>query len=73
MAVLVGLVASECENDTSIYHSYDLCIEECDFPRSKHKRIVGGDCIRWSMYITRYKDIAVTYHYCWKCIPELAN
>jgi len=70
MAVLVGLATSKCGNEINDFHSYDLCLETCEFPRVVNNRYVEGKCIRSSINKTKYKDSVVRYYYCWKCIAE---
>jgi len=63
MAVLVGLVASDCGKDE--YYSSDDCMEHCNFEISADDRYVIGTCVISSEY-----KIDKVYQYCWKCTSD---
>lgn len=64
MAVLVGLVASNCGKDE--YYQSDDCMEHCTFKISADDRYVFGTCVISS----EYKVADNIYQYCWKCTSD---
>lgn len=67
MAVLVGLVASECEKGD--YYSEKLCIQTCELPRAYRDRFTEGRCKISSTFKTKYGGVTV-FHLCWRCFIE---
>lgn len=65
MAVLVGLVASNCEKND--YYSQEICAQTCEFTKRLHNHYVKGICKISSTYKIKYGEAITVYRNCWRC------